>query len=188
MFLIKNAGFLLLTLLFFSCNKKDRQLQQILALQQMNDLATVEYVITKIIRANDNKTWYKFGDRKILMSCKATLIAGIDLVSITREQVMIEKRNIQLSLPHAKLISISIKPEDIAVEYQELDMLRQPFSAEERNELAILAENQLKTSIAELGILQTAETNATLFVSNFLTRLGYKKININFDQSKSLKD
>lgn len=159
-----------------------------MALQQMNELATVEYVVTKVIRADDNKTWYKFGDRKILMSCKATITAGIDLASVTKDQVVIDDKNIQLMLPHAKLISINIKPEDITVQYQEVDLLRQSFTSEERNALAIQAETQLKAALPELGILQTAETNATLFVSNFLNRLGYEKININFDQAKNIKN
>ncbi len=159
-----------------------------MALQQMNDLATVEYVVTKMIRANDNQTWYKIGDRKILMSCKATITAGIDLASITRERVVMDGKNIQLSLPHAKLISINIKPEDIHIEYQQVDLLRQSFTSEERNALALQAENQLKASISELGVLQTAEANASLFVTNFLSRLGYKTIKINFDQYKTIKN
>jgi Protein of unknown function (DUF4230) len=188
MFLKKKTAPLLLGILFFSCTNKERELTHVMALQQMNDLATVEYVVTKVIKANDDKTWYKIGDRKILMSCKATLTAGINLSSITKEQVVIDGKNIQVSLPHATLISINIKPEDISVEYQEVDALRQSFSGEERNALAIQAENKIKGSIGELGILQTAETNATLFVGNFLNRLGYEKININFNQANPIKN
>lgn len=186
MFLKQNTVILLLSILFLGCNKKEQQIQHVMALQQMNDLATVEYIVTKVIRADDNKTWYKFGDRKILMSCKATITAGIDLSAIKKEQVIIDGKTIQLDLPHAKLISINIKPQDISVEYQEVDLLRQSFSSEERNALAIQAENQIRNSIADLGILQTAETNATLFVNNFLNRLGYEKINLHFEQAKTI--
>lgn len=163
-------------------------MNHVLALQQMNDLASVEYVVTKMIKASDDQTWYKVGDRKILMSCKATITAGIDLSTISKEQVIIDDKTIQLSLPHAKLIAINIKPEDIKIEYQEVGLLRNSFSSEERNALAIQAENQLKASISELGILQTAETNAALFVNNFLRRLGYEVIKINFDQAKTIKN
>jgi hypothetical protein len=181
MFFKKYRPVLLLVLFCTACNKKDNQLQQVMALQQMNDLATVEYVVTKIIKANDNKTWYKIGDRKILMSCKATLTAGIDLSKITSNQVNIEGKNITLTLPHSKMIAVNIKPEDIVEEYEQVDVLRQTFTGEERNALAIQAENQINASIAELGILQTAETNAALFVNNFLHRLGFEKIIIHFD-------
>ena len=81
------------------------------------------------------------------------------------------------------MISINIKPEDIVEEYEAIDVLRQSFTSEERNALAIQAENQIKAGIPELGILQTAETNASLFVNNFLRRLGYENIRINFDNA-----
>jgi Protein of unknown function (DUF4230) len=173
------------TLLLFSCNNKERQvqdqMQEVMALQQMSDLATAQYVVTKIIRANDNKTWYKIGDRKILMSCKATLTAGIDLSAITPTNVHIDDKAIDLQLPHAKLISINIKPEDVAQEYESEDPLRDPFTSEERNALAIQAETQIRNSVDSLGILETGEKNATLFISNFLTHLGYQKVTIHFD-------
>lgn len=159
-----------------------------MALQQMSDLATVEYVVTKIIKASDNKTWYKVGDRKILMSCKATLTAGIDLSSIKRENINIERKNITLILPHSKMMAVNIKPEDIVEEYESIDVLRQPFTGEERNALAIQAENQVKASMAELGILQTAETNAALFVNSFLHHLGYEKIVIQFGNVLNTKN
>ncbi len=170
-----------LLLLITGCNQKGQQVQNVMALQQMGDLASVEYVVTKIIKANDNKTWYKPGDRKILMSCKATLTAGVDLSAIKPEQISADGKSISLVLPHAKMIALNIKPEDIVVEYEATDILRQPFNAEERNGLVLQAENQIKASIPALGILQTAETNSSLFVTNFLHRLGYEKISISFN-------
>ncbi len=188
MFFKKYSPVLLVLLLCMGCNKKEKQLKQVLALQQMNDLATVEYVVTKIIKANDNKTWYKIGDRKILMSCKATLTAGIDLAAIKSEQVNIDGKDITLTLPHSKMISVNIKPEDIVEQYAAVDVLRQSFTSEERNALAIQAEQQINAGIADLGILQTAESNAALFVNNFLHRLGYEKIKINFDNTNITKN
>ncbi len=53
----------------------------------MSELASVEYVVTRIIKASDNKTWFKLGERKILISCQATLTAGIDLSKITEKDI-----------------------------------------------------------------------------------------------------
>jgi hypothetical protein len=180
----KNSIILLvaLSLLLLSCkDNKEQQMQEVLALKQMSDLATAQYVVTKIIKANDNKTWYKLGDRKILISCKATLIAGIDLSAITADNVHITDKDIDLQLPHAKLISLNIKPEDVQKEYEAEDILRDPFTSEERNNLAIQAETQIKNSVPSLGILEAGEKNATLFITNFLTRLGYQKVTVHFD-------
>ena len=160
-------------------------MQQVLGLQKMSDLATAEYVVTKIIKANDNKTWYKVGDRKILMSCKASLVAGIDLSKLTEKDIHIDGENITLTLPHAKLLYLNIKPEDIKTAYQEVSLFRANFSTQEKDELAAQAEKQIKDSVDSLGIFLTAETNATLFINNFLQKEGFKNINIHFSPAKN---
>ncbi len=166
-----------------SCNSKKKAEQQIFALKEMSDMATVEYVVTKIIKAKDDKTWYKLGERKILMSCLATLKAGIDFSQLNHDKVDIDGDEITLELPRAKLLSVNIKPEDIRTEYEEVGLLRSDFSSSEKDELMSQGETQIRNSADSLGILQTAETNASLFVTYFLQELGYKKININFGKN-----
>lgn len=168
-----------------SSEKEPSKIQQVLGLQKMSDLATAEYVVTKIIKANDDKTWYKVGDRKILMSCKASLVAGIDLSQLTEKDIHIDGDNITLTLPHARLLYINIKPEDIKTAYQEVSLFRDNFSAQEKDQLAAQAENQIRDSVDSLGILVTAETNATLFINHFLQKEGFKKISINFLPAKN---
>jgi len=164
-----------------SCaNKEVPKEQEILALKEMNQLVTVEYVVNKIIKANDNQTWYKVGDRKILMDCEATLKAGIDFSKINTNSISIQEKEIVLTLPHATLFSINLKPENIKVAYEEVGAFRNNFSSQERNELAAQAQTQIQSSAASLGVLQTAEANASLFVSNFLRNLGYQKVTVQF--------
>jgi len=164
-------------------NKQQLKEQEILSLREMNELVTVEYVVNKIIKANDDKTWYKIGDRKILMTCEATLKAGIDFSKINTDDIKIDEKEIVLRLPHASLFSINIKPEDIKVAYEEVGALRNNFSSQERNALAGQAQAQIQESVDSLGVLQTAETNASIFVSNFLRNLGYKKITVQFNNN-----
>ena len=184
--------YLFVTVCFFSlltmnCKSKQElsKLQQVLGLQKMSDLATAEYVVTKIIKASDNKTWYKVGDRRILMSCKASLVAGIDLSKLTEKDIKIDEENINITLPRAKLIYISIKPEDIKTVFQDISIFRTNFSSQERDELASQAEKQIKESADSLGLFVTAETNAALFINNFLQKEGFKNININFSSAKN---
>jgi hypothetical protein len=163
-----------------SSKKETSKMQQVLGLQTMSDLATAEYVVTKIIKANDNKTWYKVGNRKILMSCKASLVAGIDLSKLTEKDIHIDGENISITLPRAKLLYINIKPEDIKTAYQDVSLFRTNFSAQEKDELAAQAEKQIKASLDSLGIFVTAESNASLFINNFLQKTGFKNISIHF--------
>lgn len=168
-----------------TAKKEPSKLQQVLGLQKMSDLATAEYVVTKIIKADDNKTWFKIGDRKILMTCKASLVAGIDLSKLDEKDIKIDGENVTLTLPHAKLLYVNIKPEDIKTAYQEVSLFRSNFSAQEKDELAAQAEKQIKESVDSLGILLTAESNAALFINNFLQKEGFKNININFSSVKN---
>jgi Protein of unknown function (DUF4230) len=162
-----------------SCGKSaDAKQREILAIREMSELVTVEYVVTKIIKANDNKTWYKAGDRKILMSCRASLKAGIDLSAIKEENIQVDGKTISIQVPPAKLISLSMPPEDIIVEYQEIDIFRTPFKAGERDALATQAETQIRSSAEAMGILQTADANAKNLVTDFLKRAGYTTVNI----------
>ncbi len=151
----------------------------------MTDLATVEYTVTKIIKANDNKTWFKVGDRKILISCEAHIKAGIDMSLIAENNFKIEGKNVQLRLPAPKIISLNIPAEKIKVEYQDISLFRDPYKAGERDQLAAQAQTQIRNSIDSLGILQQAKANTSLFVSNFLKRLGYENINITYTTPQS---
>jgi hypothetical protein len=161
------------------CGKSPaEQKQSILAIREMSDLVTVEYVVTKIIKANDDKTWYKAGDRKILMSCRASLKAGIDLSAIQADNINLSNKSITLQIPPAKIISLDMPAENIVVEYQDIDLFRSPFKAGERDALAAQAEAQIRSGAEAMGILQTAETNAKQFLNNFLERLGYNDITL----------
>lgn len=154
----------------------------------MSDLATVEYTVTKIIKANDNKTWFKLGDRKILMSCEAHIKAGVDMSLITKNDFTIDDKEITLLLPQPKVISLSIPAETIKVEFQDISLFRDPFKTAERDQLAAQAETQIRSSIDSLGILQQAKINTSLFVNNLLVRLGYEKINITYSGDQQFKN
>lgn len=179
--------FLFILFISLSCNQKEKvkQKQLVPIIRNLSDLATVEYVVTKIIKANDSKTWYKIGERKILMSCKASLTAGIDLSNIGKENINIDGSEISMILPRAKLLNINIKPEDIKTEYEDVSLFRNPFTNAERDALAAQGEDQIKNSTDSLGILQAAEVNASLIISNFLQKAGFETIHIRYDGDKS---
>lgn len=159
-------------------------MQEVLGLRNMSGLATAEYIVTKIIKANDNQAWYKIGNRKILMSCKASLVAGIDLSKLTEKDIHIDGENISLTLPRAHLLYLDIKPEDIKTAFEDVSLFRSNFSMQEKNDLARQAEKQIRESADSLGIYITAESNTTLFINNFLQKEGFKNISINFSTTK----
>lgn len=182
-----NNGYIIIAcavLLFFACGQKEKKRDlpaTILAIQQTGRLATAEYTLSKIIRASDDQTWYKVGDRKILMSCEAHLKAGIDLQRISKTDFEeINDTIISVVLPHAQLMSVDIPPAKIQVAYQDIGVLRDPFSAAEREQLLAQAERQIRRLATSLGILGTAETNAVAYLRHLLQQAGYKQVNVTF--------
>src|SRR4051812_47564254 len=175
---------ILLLLSVSGCRKKPEEKPNIFTLREMSDLASVEYTVTKIIKASDDKTWFKRGERKILISCRAQIKAGIDMSAINEHSFSINEKTIVVTLPPPKIVSLNIPPEGIKTEYEETGMFRDKFSAAERNGLAVQAEKQIRNSIESLGILQQAKVNTAVFVTNFLKRLGYEQVEINYNEKQ----
>ena len=167
--------------LFFSCNQEEKKAGlMVQSIRQTGQLVTVEYALSKIIRADDNKTWYKWGNRRILISTEAVVKAGVDLQGVTADDVVIKGDAVRLTVPPPKLFSISIPPDKINVLYEDVSLFRNQFSAAEREGLLRQAEKQIRSLADSLGILKTAETNTEIFLRNLLQQGGYREVTINF--------
>lgn len=184
---IRHYAYSVSLVLLISCAVREEPADRVLSIREMGDLATTEYTVTKIVKANDNKTWYKPGDRKILISVEAVLKSGIDLSGVKKEDITIDGKNISLRLPPPKLISISIPPEKIRVEFEEIGIFRTGFDNAERDALLAQAEQQIRNSINEIGILRTTENNTRQFLTRFLQQSGFEQISIRFDKDSPSK-
>lgn len=157
--------------------------ETVASLQQLQELATMEYTITKVVKANDNQTWYKFGDRKILITSEATVKAGIDFSALLEKNISVSGKKISMLLPPPKILSVNLPPENIKVPFQDVSIFRSPFTSGERDALLAQAEQQIRNSGTELGILEQAKTNTQLFLSNFLMQLGFTEVKLTFDKA-----
>lgn len=173
--------------LLFSCaeRKPPTPTETLATLQQMQDLATVEYTVSKVVKANDDQTWYKFGDRKILITCEASIKAGIDLQQLDSKNINVNGKKISIVLPAPKVLSVNIAPENINVAFEDVGFFRTPFTTADRTALLSQAESQIRNSGEELGILNQAKINTQLFISNFLKQLGFEEVVLTFEQPKN---
>ena len=180
----KFTPLLFIFILLAGCKPKpESRPNALMMVKETGQLLTAEYTLTKIIKANDNKTWYKVGNRKILMSCEAQVRAGVNLQNLTVKNITVMGDSISLRLPPSQFFSLNIPPEKIKVQYQDVDVLRDPFSAAERETLLAQAEAQIRQVVDSLGILKTAEENATLYLQNLLQSAGYHKVHIQYHPS-----
>jgi hypothetical protein len=167
-------------LLASACSEKKASAPPVMAIREMGDLATTEYVVTKMVKANDDQTWYKWGDRKILMSCRATIKAGIDLTQIQEQDIQVSGKSITVYVPATKIISFNLPPENIRVEYTDIDAFRQPFTVAERDQLMVQAEQQIRASIPAMGIMEKAEAHTRQVLIPFYQNMGFEEVKIEF--------
>jgi hypothetical protein len=156
--------------------------REVQAISEMRQLGLVEYRVRKIVKADDEGEWYKIGDRKILLSCTAYLKAGLDLTSFDMDDVDVDRLagRVTVTLPHAVLLSLDIPASEIRQEYDHVTMLRQSFSAEERNTLLRQGEKQIRDSVPSLGILEKAEENAGKFFESVFSKMGFTTVEVTF--------
>lgn len=154
----------------------------VVALQNMQELATTEYTLTKVIKASDDQTWYKIGERKILITCEAQVKAGIDFSKIEARNISKSGKKISLILPPPKVISIMVDPTKVQVAYQDIGFFRSQFSLAEQNNLLQQAEKQIEEKANSLGILAEAKTNAKNYMQAYLSLFGFEEIDIRFDE------
>jgi len=177
----KNYFCIAFLILLLGCSsKKEYPKPAVLSLQQIGKLATAEYLITRIIKADDNQTWYKVGDRRILLSCAASVKAGIDFSQLKPQQVAEQQKKVFVQLPPPQILSLNIPPESIKVAYTDVGVFRDPFTATEINSIMKTAESQMRQQIAALDILNTARANASAFVTRFLTTAGFTEVYVSF--------
>ncbi len=146
-------------------------------------LATSEYTIGKIIELKDDKEWYKFGDRNILLSCKARVKAGIDLSQVRKEDITVKGSSIKIVLPYPTILSFDMDPNQVKTEMQDINGLRSEFTQEEKNRILAEGEKNIRENLKETSIIGHAKNNAEVFIENFYKELGYKDVDIEFRQA-----
>lgn len=174
---------LLLPALLLSCKSQaERELTgRFETMKKSAEFGTVEYTVKKLIKANDVGKWYAIGDRKILFSCTAYLKAGIDLEEFTMEDIEINGNSVHVTFPHAKLLSLNMPPEEIKLIYDRVAFFRSGFSAADRLDLQVQAEQDINEDIVNMGITAEAETNAKDLFTAMLRQIGFKNITIDFE-------
>jgi hypothetical protein len=139
-------------------------------------LSTSEYTIGKIIQLDDNKEWYKFGDRKILISCKAKIKAGINLLELKVSSIQVDGDKITIELPPVQITTFEMDPSSVRTEMVDVNGFRANFSQTEKNKILRLGEKSIRANLTEIGIKKEAEKNAIAFVHDFYEQLGYKEV------------
>lgn len=176
----RNGIFFLFALLLAisSCGTDDAPAteSEIYEVRQIGTLSTTEYTVSKIVKLDDKGEWYKWGQRKILLSCKARIKAGVNLQKINEKDISVRGKRIEIQLPPPEIIAFEMNPDEVKTEMEDISGLRADFSQAEKNRIMRLGEQSIRKDMQELNILRDAETNAIAFLTDFYKALGFEEI------------
>lgn len=169
--------FFILVLYLFACSSKKVEQTEIYSIREIGKLSTSEYTLSKVLKWDDLGEWYQFGDRKILISCKAVVKAGIDLSQIKDKDILVEgEKRIQINLPPPQIISFHMNPNQVKTEMVEVNGFRTKFSQLDKSLVLKKGEQSIRKDIEKLNILNQAEQNAKTFLVDFYKNLGFEEV------------
>ena len=186
--------YILLFSVLTSCsNEPDIPVTELYEIRDIGQLSTVEYTIGKIIILEDSDfewkdfewtdfEWTDFdklpkiGERKLLISCKAKVKAGIDLTKIKEGAIKVSGNTIEITLPPAEITSFSMDPNSVRTEMENISGFRDEFTQKEKTEFLQQGEEAIKNDMADSEILDDARSNVEMFLEDFYKQLGFKQV------------
>lgn len=160
-----------------SCGQdKEVHETEIYRIRSIGTLSTTEYTLGKVLKWNDEGEWYKFGDRKILLSCKARVKGGVNLNAIKESDIEVNGKKITIQLPPPEIVSFEMDPDLIRTEMTDVSGLRSDFSQLDKSEVLKKGEESIRKDLQKLDILDEAEQNAKVFIIDFYKNLGFEEV------------
>lgn len=171
------------SLLISSCTGEKEKAIDVYAIRSAGQLATVEYTLGKVIETKEEDVWYKFGDRRMLISCRAKAKAGVDLTKIRPEDIQVSGRKVTILLPAAELFSLEMDPLSIRTEVKDVSGFRHNFSQAERLTILQKGEESIRKDLEKTKIIEKASKHARSFVKTYYQNLGFTDVDVQI-QSK----
>jgi len=148
---------------------------------QISQLDTVEMYFNEILDHRSalylNGTKLPFTEKSFIFTVKAKVQSGIDLSTLTEEDIQIIDKKIIITVDKAKITSKEI------IEYKayhETDGVGNPVTTADTLETLNDFNDRLEQQALDNGIIEKAQDNAKLFLENFLMLLGFEEVVINF--------
>jgi len=151
------------------------------SVQELAELTTVEMVEYTIVEKGTDEGWLEWarGDSLRLMAV-ANIGAGVDLAGIRISDFkMLEEGVVRVTVPSAEIQYVAVDSEATQV----LDREKGIFTKGDpqlETEARRIAESVLVESALEQGIIEQAEGNARMVLTNFLTGLGFTEVVVAF--------
>ena len=169
----------------------------VIQVRQCSRLYTTEYKIHKVvthddvvrlkgnIMTKDFDIQLPLGERKIAIPMTATLKAYIDFKDFSEKNIEHDGDRITITLPDPQVTMTSSKIDQKEIrEY--VGFARSHFSDREMSNYEQQGRKAILNSVAQLGIIESAQENAARVLIPMLAEMGYKEKNITITFRKDL--
>ena len=146
----------------------------VLQIQGLAELATVKYVIEKIVLAEDVKP---YGESRVVLVAHGIVKAGIDLRRLREDDLEIDGAAVRLSLPAASVLSAYLDQDQTRVIDHSTGLLRRFDKTLEQQARRKGLDAVVKAAEAA-GILREAEERVVLELTRLLKLLGFTGVDI----------
>lgn len=178
---------LLYLALFVACQSEPDANQVHGVLQKSAELATTEFVLTKIISATKSNKVLGLRvtpDATFMASTEARIKTGIDLTQLKPKHVQVEEKTVRVKLPAVKLLHFSYPPDKMEMiqEYTRKNYFN-AFSIQEKIKLYQQAETEIRNHLQEYGFYDEAEANTKQLFTHLLTSMGFERVEVSFQET-----
>lgn len=140
-------------------------------LRDMGVLITEEYYFTEVVNYTSIKKFFKLfpSETSFLASYDGEVTAGIDF-SGARVEKDDEAKRVTVHIPKAEVQNVHIDFDSFQL-YSEKTGIGNPLHAEDFNQSFVELENNAREKAISRGLLESADKNAELVISNFIGSL-----------------
>lgn len=176
---------MLLILMVFACkNKEDERYIVVSKVKSVAKLATTETIIDKVVLGTQEKKLLgivKLNKSYFAAKTQATILSGIDLNKLKPDDIKIEGKRIELSLPHVEVLNFSYPFSKYKIDST---ITRNAFlnkmDVMDHEKFYMLAETDIRNNLKYTGVRASTENNTRLLIEGILKNLGYEEIYITF--------
>ncbi len=182
---------LLLTFcLLFLLSCKDKRSFTVARIKDAAKLATTETVIEKVVIGNKTRKVLKIftlGEARFVCFSEARIKSGIDLKKLTKDDVKINGKQIELQLPPVEVINFSYPFEKFRIDSTLLDNgFWVSINVTDMEEFFRMAELDIRAQLPYMGLVETTENKTRQMMEVLLRSIGYEDIYITFHKSTQL--
>lgn len=176
--------FFLSILLIVSCDEEDKRYQVVSKIKNAAKLGTTETIIDKVVLGTQEKRllgFIKINKAHFAARTQAIITCGIDLNNLTHDDIKINKKRIEIDLPHVEVLDFSYPFSRYEIDstvtrnafLNKMDVL-------DHEKFYMMAELDIRNNLKYTGIKTATEQKTRLMMEGLLKNLGYEEIYITF--------